>query len=390
MNSEHVMTRWLTLFLFPVLVVVAGAGYAQGTLGDRFRPMPGLHGSADRFGNAVAVAADVVVVGALDEGAAYLYERSGDNWPLAVRLSVPGLTADAWFGASVAIDADTVAVGAWGGDEVFMFERAASGWLLAARLRGRDTSPGDRFGSSLALDGGLLVVGAVGRQGGSGAAYLFGRGADGWTELSYLDPPDAVSGGRFAASMALRGDLLAVGESSASPGTAASGEVHLYRLAGGHPEHEATLRPSSGEAAFRFGASLALGDDLLAVGAPGDDYGGYPSGPVHLYLHGSQGWELLTALAPDGLAATTRFGVSLAAGPDYVAVAGYTDNDFPDGETLLFLFEGGESGWHGGSRVSLASSGVRYAAIASDASTLVVGVGGTDANRETILLYAIE
>ncbi|MEZ5301989.1 MAG: FG-GAP repeat protein [Verrucomicrobiales bacterium] len=87
-------------------------------------------GGGDRFGGAVAISGDTVVVGALGEdsgasgvnsvpdesassaGAAYVFVRNGGTWSQQAYLKPGNPGASDLFGTSVAVSGDTVAVGA--------------------------------------------------------------------------------------------------------------------------------------------------------------------------------------------------------------------------------------------------------------------------------------
>src|SRR5262245_14751008 len=81
------------------------------------------------------------------------------------------------------------------------------------KLLPSDGLPGDRFGISLAVDGDTAIVGAdaTGTGTSSGAAYVFVRTGDVWTEQAKLVPSDGLLDGQFGYSVALDGDTAVVG-----------------------------------------------------------------------------------------------------------------------------------------------------------------------------------
>src|SRR5688572_12332469 len=159
--------------------------------------------SLDGLGASVAMSNNTVVVGAptaspngVDQaGAAYVFVRAPFGWIEQAKLvASDGAPLDI-FGVSVAIDGDRIAVGALranvGGvpavGAVYVFERAGSTWLETDKLVGAGADVGEGVGWSLALQGDLLVAGAVddhhsGGQFNGGAAYVFVRGASGWSQ----------------------------------------------------------------------------------------------------------------------------------------------------------------------------------------------------------------
>ncbi|WP_086931079.1 cadherin-like beta sandwich domain-containing protein [Agarilytica rhodophyticola] len=176
---------------------------------------------------------------------------------------------------------------------------------------------GDKFGDVLAFDGNTLAIAATGRaRGGSagdnaGAVFVYFRTGDTWALQSQLDGP--ANGDLFGTSLALNGDVLAVG----APGTSSSsGAVHFYTRSGGSWSFDETITaPSGGE----FGFSLDLDDDFLVVGAPATDSG---VGAVYVYIPDSGSWSLEQTLRANG----GRFGQVVQlnvdqANPEFVASA---------------------------------------------------------------------
>ncbi|MCG6118775.1 MAG: choice-of-anchor D domain-containing protein [Aquimonas sp.] len=217
----------------------------------------------DRFGHAVAVSGDRVVVGAPresssatgvngnqsnndaeDSGAAYLFERNQANgsWSQLAYLKASNTGAGDQFGHAVAINGTTVVVGAPEEDSandgagnsgaVYVFQRegiSVGGWFQQRYLKASNAGAGDLFGYSLALSGETLVVGAQGEgsnatgvngdqtdnsAANSGAAYVFVRtgGRNGsWSQQAYLKASNTGAGDAFGFSVGLSGNLLVVG-----------------------------------------------------------------------------------------------------------------------------------------------------------------------------------
>ncbi len=159
------------------------------------------------------------------------------------RLEVPDLGAGDQFGTAVAAAPDLIAVGAPGDDRegseagaVHLFGAAGAGWTEQGVLVGPDARTGDHFGSSLALAGDLLAVGAPGRdEDGSwaGAVYVYRRDGDVWTQVATLLAPDATTGARFGTSVAfLDPDRLTVGASGHDGDESGAGAAYLFQRQG--------------------------------------------------------------------------------------------------------------------------------------------------------------
>ncbi len=249
-------------------------------------------GAGDSFGYAVALDNDQLAVSALGEdscadgpnptggqsddscagaGAVYLFDFDPTTgiWSQNTYLKASNSQAFDRFGRSVSLQTMRLAVGAESEDScadginpaigqaddncgdagaVYVFDRnAVSGsWTQMAYLKASNSDPDDNFGLSVSLDGDRLAVGtdeeascaeganpptgqADNSCGGAGAAYLFQRDpATGtWRQVLYLkasgfNPITSVLGGdRFGVSISLAGDRLAVG--AESEGSCAAG-----------------------------------------------------------------------------------------------------------------------------------------------------------------------
>ena len=74
---------------------------------------------------------------------------------------------------------------------------------------------GDQFGQSIALTGDILAVGAnradVGASIDQGTVYLFQRMGNDWVEEEKLTASDGIAGDEFGYSLSAYGNLMATG-----------------------------------------------------------------------------------------------------------------------------------------------------------------------------------
>lgn len=239
----------------------------------RLRPGPQLdspdrpHGLGDdlfaEYGIGLAVDDSQVVVGAPlqgDGGTVYIFDSSGTT-------TLRGPTPHEGFGSSVAVATDVLVVGANGAysneqlaGACYVYRRDASGaWVEHCRVLGR--TPGEQFGESVALDGNRFVVGAPGRfqRSAQGRVEVYELTQGGCTQLaSFTD----IAG--FGVAVALSGDRLAIGQPNF--GADQTGRVGLVRL----PATTISwLVASSAKKYARLGSSVSLGPDYVAAGMPG-------------------------------------------------------------------------------------------------------------------------
>ncbi len=286
---------------------------------------PGAH---DLFGSSVAVNGDTVVVGAyLDNdddselvwvGSAYVFTKPGTGWinsteTAKLRLQKSDRLPNSRFGFAVAVDGDTVLIGAHGSDErrgsAYIFTKPDDEWSdwndlddddkteLTVKLVASDGAPGDWFGYSVALDGETAVIGARlhndDRAGaGSGAAYVFTRESGAWTEKAKLTASDGAAHDNFGFSVSVDADTVVAGAWLDDDDGSASGSAYIFKKPeqGWAPSLETTkLTAPDGAANDRFGTSVAVDGKFAAVGAYRKDGDTADSGSV--YVMGIPDWR---------------------------------------------------------------------------------------------------
>jgi hypothetical protein len=281
----------------------------------------------DLFGETVALDGDTLVVGsewessaatgidgdqfnidAPGSGAVYVFARVAGRWSQQAYLKASNTDRNDHFGASVAVSGDTIAVGAWGegskahgvgGDQldnslssagaVYVFRRANGAWTQEAYVKASNPARGAGF-ANVALDGDTLVVGALGEDSAatgvdgdqtshgapsSGAAYIFTRQGATWSQRAYLKASNTGPFDLFGSAVAVWGDTVVVGapleSSGVDPATDdvdKSGAVYVFTRNAGTWSHQAMLKALLPDAGAMFGASIALWQTTLVVGAP--------------------------------------------------------------------------------------------------------------------------
>ena len=321
-----------------------------------------------------------------------------------------------WFGFSVAMSGNTLAVSAYREDSsatgvnddqtndnapdsgaVYIFTRSGTTWSQQAYLKASNTDTGDWFGHSIALSGNTLAVGAPiedsnanvidGDQGNSsaarssGAVYVFTRSGTTWSQQAYLKASNSGAGDRFGLWVALSDDTLAVSadreDSSATESTGDqtddnatdSGAVYIFTRSGTTWSQQAYLKASNSGAGDRFGLSIALLGDTLAVGAPFEDSNttvidgdqgnnsATNSGAVYVFTRSGNTWSRPAYLKASNADMNDLFGFSVALSGDTLAVgaereAGNTTgvngdqaNNSAPGSGAVYLFTRSGTTW---------------------------------------------
>ncbi len=248
----------------------------------------GPSGGQYSFGEEIVVENDVAVVGAPGElspsyaGTAYVFGRTNGSWSAKQQLVASEGLLNSKFGAALAFDGDTLAVGAPDFTDpgtVYLFGHSGGSWSEQHKLTANDGMPGDRFGTAVALEGDALFVGALGQDSNgtdAGAVYRFVRTGGSWLQQQKLLASDGASYDWFGTALALDGDRLVVGASKNDDLGPGSGAAYLFvRNAGIWSQHD---KLSVTQGGGLFGHAVALGNDTVVIGAPGDDETGQNGG----------------------------------------------------------------------------------------------------------------
>ena len=327
-----------------VLGSAASAGVADGysehdetmTVASFSEIVPATDGFAgDGFGLAVDVDGDVMVVGAI--GAAYVFTRLEGRWQETAKLTVPNVPPGR---VANRVDDDQSRYVSVDGQEI---------------LLDRNGVVYGGFGRAVAVDGNVIVVGAY------EAAYVFTAmdgewretvkltGAEDLSGLGPLDDGSSITGrgstlgllnGGFGSSVAVDGDLLAVGANGVvrfpefSSRVTPSGVENLdsayvfTRYEDNWRETARLVRPG-GTQSYNFGRDVAVDGNVLVVGSHSAAY---------MYERSGDEWSEPTELLPADHDSSFGFGQSVAASGNSIAVSSMD---------AVHMFERSPGGWVG-------------------------------------------
>lgn len=282
--------------------------------------------SDDALGHAVGVFGDLAVVGAPgddtlagnDTGAAYVFERSGTEWSLKVKLKASDAAAGDRLGGALAVGDGFALVGARLADlrgkadagAVYVFSLRRGFWTQTGKLTAKDSQAGAEFGESVAVDGGTAAIGAPGHSGERGAAYVFARQGAAWRQQARLLADAGLAADRFGDAVAVSGDAsVLVG----APGQGGQGAAYVFGRNGLNWTQRQMLAATGGAAGDLFGTAVGLDGSTAVIGAPGRDTpAGADAGEAYLFSYASMTWSQTQVLAPADAAAGDVFGVALA------------------------------------------------------------------------------
>lgn len=304
----------------------------------------------DRFGESVAASGDYLVIGspragrwvtevdpdtgeefevleAASAGEVSVWEWTGAYYCLLQRLQPSDLVDNDWFGHSVAIADGFLVIGAPRRDvevdvndetgAIYVYQLAGG---LFEQLPAEDgfipgDDPGDLAGWSVAAGAEVdstvryAMIGAPEADNGRGKVipfvFLDGTDAVRRSDLDYNDPE-----GKFGWSMAMEGTDAVIGAPYASE---SEGAAVAYRVIANDFESVEELSSPGSLVGDRFGYSVTVSENYIAVGAP--DSGSIAVdliGAVFIYERDGSDWDWQQYIQPSGLRAGDRFGESVA------------------------------------------------------------------------------
>lgn len=274
-------------------------------------------------------------------GSAFVYQRTGDTWCFIQELFTGTPLAEDRFGTAVAMDGDTIVVGIprldVAGDELAgafeCFQRTGSvsePWVSSGVIAGDPTDFGSeaRFGSAVAVDGNYLAVGAPYARGENGLVHIYEFSGSSWSFFQELEPPVGIlEEVRFGSAIALSGDSLLIGAPQADDN---DGRAYMYTFDGTTWSLQQTFTPLGGENESQFGASVALDENYGLIGAPRspsptEDIS--ETGAVFMVKRVEVNWYMVAILTAFDAEEGDQYGVSVAIEGELLAVGAAYDND---------------------------------------------------------------
>jgi hypothetical protein len=290
---------------------------------------------ADKFGYSVAISGDTIVVGSYNDdsplsnaGSAYVFVRSGTTWTFQQKLTANDATADDEFGNAVGIIGEVIVVGAHFADlpgtssagSAYVYRRTGTVWAQTQKLLptpGAFGVFGNYFGESVAVSG-KIAIGASGDNApetAAGAVYVFASSGGSYILEQKLNISNGTNGDIFGCSVAIEGNTLVGGAREDTPivGQPAYGAAYVYEFNGSTWVSQGKLTASDGASFDRFGWSVAVSNNVIAVGAREDDTAAGPdAGSAYVYARSGTFWNEQQKLAPTDPFNGDRLGSGIA------------------------------------------------------------------------------
>ena len=272
-------------------------------------------------------------------GIAFVYRRDGDSWSREGTLSPADVNNSGDFGLSVALDDDLAIVGAPDFEEdasmvdegaAYIFRYDGSQWVQEARLLPDDREGGKKFGRSVDISGDYAIVGVLVDNevaAAAGAAYIFERENEEWTQVAKLFASDANTVGAFGTSVAIEEELALIGAQSEAGNAVLTGAAYVFEHTDDDTWVETTkITASDGASGDFFGNAVSLDDDCAAIGAFAANQN---QGAVYVYVLEDDAWqEQIKLMETDENVTSNQFGLDVSLSGNTLAVgAPFSDTD---------------------------------------------------------------
>lgn len=300
------------------------------------------------FGSAVAIAGDYAMVGAGNamvagrpsQGAVYVFKRVGSQWQQIRKLVASDGAAGDHFGRTLAMFGDFAIINSplatvdgkmWQG-AAYLFRRSGDDWTQIQKLVDSRGDAFETFGTSVAFNKAWALIGGGGSshlgQRIDRAVHVFKfqpRARHPWAQVQTIPTPlpdDPTSA--FGASVAISDTFAVIGAPTASiDGDAGRGVAYIVAEAGGQWAVADKLRAMDAEARANFGVSVAINGTRALIGAPGATVNGNVSqGAAYVFEPTASGWAQTAKLVAAGGTAISLFGASVSMDQGSVALVG--------------------------------------------------------------------
>lgn len=348
--------------------------------------------------------------GATNAGAAYVF-TDVPPWTEQQKLqgSQVASSTESQMGESIALSSDgnILLVGAHGEDSpstnngaAYVFTRTGSTWSEAQRLTGNSVSLFFGWSVDMTPDGNTLVIGAYAGSSSpyaNGCVYVFTKNSGSpltWSLAQILFPDNPGSNDRVGYGVAISddGDRIIAGAPREDTGGSNTGIAYIFTRTAGSPEwvFEAAIKGDDlgSSTSPEFGQKVDINSDgtTVIVGAPQEDSEGTNAGAAYVFIRGSGSplWTQQAKLVGDdiSLSSSASFSDSLAisSSGNMAVIGAWTESDAGAtsnaGAAYVFYRDG--TVWNQLQKLQSSNKTATYyfgysVDISSDASTIVVG-----------------
>ncbi len=228
----------------------------------------------------------------------------------------------------------------------YIYQRSGNAWTDEALLRSADLAEDDRFGAAVDIDGVFALVGAPDNDdggNGAGSAYVFEFNGTSWVQRTKLNAFDAAAVDNYGASVALSGNVAVIAarfDDDACPTLADcdSGAVYVYRYNGANWDFEQKITAHDAAAEDEFGYDVDIEDDVMVVGSRFDDDSEDRAGAAYVYRFDGLQWAFESKLTVADPRPNHGIGGAVSLNGNVVVLGAVNDSDGGVGSGAAYAF----------------------------------------------------
>ena len=246
-------------------------------------------GTQSSFGSSVKMNDKNIIVSAGFDETLFIYEKNNTgSWIEIQKITAPDATLNQKFCSSIAITENDIFIGARQDTEkgfyagaAYIYKKENNGrFTFSQKIFSSNGKERDEFGTAIAANSETLIVGAPKNDGigsDAGAAYIFEKSNQGmWIHKQQLTANDGSNGDLFGYSLDIEKNTIligAIGDDTTGPN---EGSAYFFsQNTNANWEEKGKILPVGFvDSGAIMGSSVAIKDNLIVLGAPGDDFDG--------------------------------------------------------------------------------------------------------------------
>ena len=305
-----------------------------------------------QVGSAVAISGNTAVVNATYQlsgvaGSVYVFEQRNEAWIQTQEFISPEAVSSDSFGVSVSLSDNFLAIGSPGGAEnqgaVYVFQRTGSAWRLSIKLESDFQDKSELFGTAVALSGNYLIIGdSESGKSKEGSAYIYHYDDELWIRQATLKGGSVTRGSDYGGAVAISEHYAVVAAKLENDPIVSQytkrGAVHVYLRDGQNWKHHIKLTARGGGSGDHFGSSVSIFGRHIAVGS--DSYNGFRGASI-LFRLVDEVWQEVYKLQADDGSSKDHFGNALSLSDDYLTIGAYNKKNkkSTSGEAYIYSLD---------------------------------------------------
>jgi len=332
------------------------------------------------------------------------------DWIQHAKLTSSNNSGNDKFGEKVAIDGNIAVVGAPNYDTsggisspkgaAYVFTRSGDTWTQQAMIQSNDIAVGDTFGHSVAISGNTIIVGAKYEDGATasvtnyGAVYVFTGSGSTWTQQAKLLDPNPSTNDWFGSTgIAIDGDTIAIGSQYSDDTAQNSGTAHIFTRSGSAWTYRTQLEASDAAANDKFGASVAIDGNTLLVSAYTEGGSGTNRGAVYVFTGSGSSWSQQAKLTASDAQDNDFFGYGVDIDGDTAVIGAFGEDNILSNTGSAYVFNRSGSSWSQQQKLTASNTGSNFdigLSVAIEGSLIALGARGADSDTGAVYVFKLD